>query len=252
MQMILAPSKTMDMSASLPEGIASSTPAFIDQAAVLAAQLKHQKDIAKLMHISPALAEKVATMYQHWGERSAPAIRAYIGDVYKGFHADTLSSDDLIWANQHMFIMSGLYGVVRPFDLVSPYRLEMKASVSVNGKKDLYDFWAGTLAQYVDRRADGLIINLASDEYGRPVTRHTESRIVTPLFFDKKGSGVGTVPIYSKMMRGVMARWIIDHRATNSSDLETFSAQGYTYDKERSKPDQPAFFRPHPKPIVYR
>ena len=208
MQMILAPSKTMDMTGQLPQGLEISMPAFYDEATVLASHLQKREDIQKLMKISPALAEKVAGMYRHWGEKSAPAIYAYVGDVYKGFHAHTLTKEDLIWANKHMIIMSGLYGVVRPFDAVSPYRLEMKAALPVNGAKDLYEFWDKKLAGYTDAVAGGIICNLASDEYGRPVTRYAKSRVITPVFLDNKTNGkVGTVPIYSKMMCGVMARW---------------------------------------------
>jgi len=251
--MILAPSKTMDMTGKLPNGLAASDPIFLNEARMLAAHLKTREDIEKFMHISPALAEKVAAMYRHWGEMSAPAVTAYIGDVYKGFHANTLSQADLAWANEHMIIMSGLYGAVRPFDLVSPYRLEMKAPVAIEAAKDLYEFWGGKLAKYADASADGTICNLASDEYGRPVTRYAKSRIVTPVFFDKKAGGkIGTVPIYSKMMRGVMARWIIDHRIDDPERLKEFSAQGYAYDEARSAKDQPAFYRAVPRPIVYR
>lgn len=253
MQMILAPSKTMDMTKQLSYGLVTSDPRFLSQAETLAAHLKKREDIEKFMSISPTLAEKVAAMYRHWGEESAPAIYAYVGDVYKGFHADTLSKDDLLWANDHVIIMSGLYGVVRPFDIVSPYRLEMKARLSVGTQKDLYEFWDEKLAKYVDSSAGGVICNLASDEYGRPVTRHAKSRIVTPVFLDKKGNGkIGTVPIYSKMMRGVMARWIIDHRLDDPGQLKEFTGQGYAYDAAHSTDDQPAFFRPVPKPVVYR
>lgn len=243
----------MTMTEKLPEGLRVSRPAFIKEAAALATHLKTRRDIENLMKISPALAEKVAAMYRHWDEESAPAILAYVGDVYKGFHADTLTKDDLVWANDHMVIMSGLYGALRPFDAISPYRLEMKASLATADGKDLYEFWSKKLADYVDTSAGGVICNLASDEYGRPVTRHAKSRIVTPVFLDKKtGSKIGTVPIYSKMMRGVMARWIIDYRIDTPDKLKEFSAQGYSYDRGRSTDDQPAFFRQVPVPIVYR
>lgn len=250
--MILAPSKTLDMSRTLPPHLAVTAPQFLNEATQLATVINASNDLARLMHVSPSIATRVKAMYEEWGSRKAPAIMTYVGDVYKGFHANTLSAQDLIWANEHLFIMSGLYGVVRPLDEISPYRLEMKAKVKVDDASNLYEFWSDKLARYVDRYADGLICNLASDEYARPVTKHTRSRIITPVFVDNRPDGtIGTVPIYSKMMRGVLARWIIDHRVDSPTSLAVFEAQGYTYDKARSTEDAPVFYRLVPAPIIF-
>lgn len=252
MKILLAPSKTMTMSRQLPGGCTPTTPLFLPQAKELVAAVSGTADMQKHMPMSQAIADATAQMYQRWGSEQAPAILSYVGDVYKGFYADTLSVDDLEWAQRHLYIMSGLYGVLRPFDLISPYRLEMKANIPVGTSKNLYEFWGDMLARRVDDGADGIICVVSSDEYARPITRYAKSRIVTPVFFDNKNNGkVGTVPIYSKMMRGVLARWMIDNRVNDPAELRNFSAQGYRYDATKSTPDQPAFFRTKPSPIQY-
>lgn len=251
MQIILAPSKTMDVSRGLPAGCHATAPAFLREATLLAGLLKAGK-IEKTMTMSPALAERTRQLYLKWGNERGAAVMSYVGDVYKGFYAETLTKKDVSWAQEHLFIMSGLYGVLRPQDEISPYRLEMKAKLAVGEAKNLYEFWGDTLAKTVDAAANGVIVVLSSDEYARPVTKHSKSRLVTPVFLDNKpNSKLGTVPIYSKMMRGVLARWMIDHRVENPDDLRSFTAQGYAYDETKSTSNAPAFYREIPRPIEY-
>ena len=250
--MLLAPSKTMTMSRPLLRGVKVQQTHFYKDSAEIVATLRQAEDIVQLMHVSEAIAERVKQMYQDWGKETAPALFAYIGDVYRWFFAETLSIDDITWANDHLFIMSGLYGALRPLDLVSPYRLEMKSKLSVDGSKDLYGFWGDKISAYVSADPDEIICNLSSDEYARVVTKYTNKRIVTPVFMDRKGDGsIGAVPIYSKMMRGVMARWIIDNRVDNPDDLEKFALQGYYYDEDSSKLNWPCFYRDIPRPIRF-
>lgn len=249
---ILAPSKTMDFSPLDIGSLKTETPLFQSDAEQIVAIIRQAKDLQKLMHISPALATSVAQKYGVWGKSVKPAIYTYVGDVYKGFYAKTLSPSDVVWAEQHLMIMSGLYGILRPLDLVSGYRLEMKARLAVGKSKDIYEFWGDKLARVADEKSDGVICVLSSDEYARPVTRFATSQIVTPTFFDTKPGGViGTVPIYSKMMRGVMARWVIDNRVNDPIDLQAFTGQGYAYSSALSKKNQPAFYRKTPVPIAY-
>ena len=253
MLFILAPSKTMDFSGVGIKNNSVTIPQFQAKAVQLVRVIQAYENLAELMHVSPTLAEVTRRKYAGWGSIVKPAIYAYVGDVYKGFYASTLSKADVNWAQQHLRIMSGLYGMLRPLDEVSSYRLEMKARLTVDACKDLYDFWGSTLAEQADSEADGIICILSSDEYARPITRYAKSRIITPVFFDKKPDGtVGTVPIYSKMMRGVMARWAIDHRVSNPAELEKFSAQEYSYNKALSRRDRPAFYRESPRPIAYK
>lgn len=252
MQILLAPSKTMTMEYILPERCEATTPHFMVDARRIVNAIRDQVDIATVMQVSDAIAYNVRVMYDEWGKDQAPALYAYKGDVYRWFFADTLSHDDLEWARERFFILSGLYGALRPCDLVSPYRLEMKTKLPIEGSKDLYDFWGKRIAQYVDRVDDDILCNLSSDEYARAVTKWTRRRVVTPVFLDNKNNGtVGTVPIYSKMMRGVMARWIIDHRVTSPDELVAFESQGYRYDAARSAKNAPAFYRKTSKPIRF-
>ena len=241
----------MDVSRKLPAGCHETTPVFIREATELASLLR-RGEIEKTMAMSEALAQRTKLLYEKWGSEKAAAVMSYIGDVYKGFYAETLTTDDIMWAQQNLFIMSGLYGVLRSQDEISPYRLEMKAKLNVGKAKNLYEFWGDKLARLVDSQADGVVVVLSSDEYARPVTKFSKSRLVTPIFLDNKPNGkLGTVPIYSKMMRGVMARWMIDNRVENPEDLRDFKAQGYAYDVAKSTTDHPAFFREIPRPIEY-
>ena len=252
MQILLAPSKTMTMEYTLPRGLTTTQPAFLEDARRVASTLRQGSDIAALMHVSGAIANEVEKMYGAWDLVHAPALYAYKGDVYRWFFVETLSHDDLQWAQERVRIASGLYGILRPLDAISPYRLEMKTRLSVRGSKDLYDFWGDRIARYVDETDGKILCNLSSDEYAKVVTKWTRKRVVTPVFLDNKNNGtVGTVPIYSKMMRGVMARWIIDHRIASLDELAAFESQGYKYDAARSTRNALAFYRSTPKPIRF-
>ena len=248
---ILAPSKTMN-DTPLDSDNTWTTPLFLKQAQTIVATLDRRDDIADFMNISPALADQVNTMYQRWGQTTKPSVFMYRGDVYKGFYADTLTQHDLLWSQQHVMIASGLYGLLRPMDQISRYRLEMRTGLSVGGYKNLYEYWGDTLARVADEHADGIICILSAEEYARPIRKFSSSRIVTPVFMDHKPNGtVGQVPIYSKMMRGVMARWIIDHRINDPAGLVGFDRFGYMYDANRSKPDAPVFVRAKMTPLVF-
>lgn len=250
---ILAPSKTLDMSPSAA-WVGGDEPVFINEAAQIVAVLRGMDvgELADLMQVSKPIAETNHLRLAEWGKVKKPALWAYRGDVYKGMYADQLTADDAKWAEGHIRIMSGMYGVLRPYDCLSPYRLEMKAKLRVGKSRNLYDFWEKRLAEFIDSESAGIICNLSSDEYAKPVTKYASSRIVTPVFMDHKPNGkVGSVPIYSKMMRGVMARWIIDHRADTPEELKEFTGFEYHYDASRSSPDVPVFVRRIMVPLVF-
>lgn len=252
--MLLAPSKTLDFESSAPAWATPTKPLFIDQARRIIAELSRldEEQLAHLMHVSASIAHANHSRIASWGKLTKSAIWAYRGDVYKGMYADTLTKTDVDWAQRHLVIMSGLYGIVRPYDAISPYRLEMKTKLGVEGTKDLYDFWDRQLAEYVDSHSDGIICNLASDEYGRPVTTHSQSRVITPVFMDHRPNGkVGPAPIYNKMMRGVMAHWIIKNKVDDPTKLTEFAGHGYVYDGARSSSSAPAFSRSAMKPLVF-
>lgn len=250
---LLAPSKTMNFEpVALPPGIVPTVPYFYTDAERIVRSMLAMKDISSVVQASDAIVAKTKAAYEQWGDTTNPAIYAYIGDVYKGFYATTLRADDVRWAQDHILTLSGLYGVLRPLDEISAYRLEMKAKLAVGQTKNLYEFWNNKLAEYIDETADGVVCVLSSDEYAKVVTAHTRCRIVTPVFLDKKPNGtIGTVPIYSKMMRGVMARWIIDARVDTPDRLQEFSAHGYSYDIANSTHDRPAFYREVMTPLKF-
>lgn len=248
---LLAPSKTMDTS---PVGldVETTVPYFLERAERVVDVIRQTKNLNPIMHASDTILANVATMYKQWGTVIKPSAFMYKGDVYKGFYSNTLNTEDVIWMQENLMILSGLYGLLKPLDEISQYRLEMKAAVSVGASKNLYEFWGDTLAEYADTYSDGIICMLSSEEYARPIRKYSQSRIVTPVFMDHKPNGtIGPVPIYSKMMRGVMARWIIDHRVSHPDQLVDFDRFGYIYDESRSKPDSPAFVRQTMIPLVF-
>lgn len=255
---LLAPSKTMDMQSHAPYLRIASQPLFIDQAAIIASRLKRQSqpELRRLMNVSDDIAAKARAMYADW-QPTAPgkaALWAYKGDVYKGVKADNLKPEAAEWTEAHILILSGLYGLVRPHDAVQRYRLEMKASLKIGRSNNLYEFWGDRLAAYVAECANGEVCCLSSDEYARVVLRYLPRtvRVITPTFFDNKPNGqCGTVPIYSKMMRGVVARWMIDNRVDTPAGLKQFTGHGYAYDAALSRPNAPAFYRLVMKPLVF-
>jgi cytoplasmic iron level regulating protein YaaA (DUF328/UPF0246 family) len=251
---ILAPSKTLNFEQNAPEWIRAQYPLFQDEASLIVKSLNDRsvEDLMALMSVSRDIAIENHRRFQQWGDQRKPALWAYRGDVYKGMYADTLTERDVAWADDHIRIMSGLYGILRPRDVISPYRLEMKAKVDVSDRRNLYEFWGQKLAKVADEASDGIICNLSSDEYAKPITKYTKSRVVTPIFMDHKPNGaVGAVPIYSKMMRGVMARWIIDHRIDNPHDLKPFDRFEYYYDETKSSTDAPVFVHKKMTPLVF-
>lgn len=258
---ILAPSKTMDLTTPPSVSVVPERPLFLAEATTIAAKLaslSHAR-LKALMRTSDELTSKTHATYAAWSAAAAgkPALWAYKGDVYKGFYADKLNQAEADWAQAHLLIASGLYGLLRPYDGVQAYRLEMKAKLAVADQPDLYAYWGDKLATYVRQRAGqgGTVCCLSSEEYARAILRHLPSsiRVVTPVFYDvRPGSlGIGTAPIYNKMMRGVVARWLIDQRADRPEALADFSGHGYRYDATRSTADRPAFFRPEMKPLVF-
>ncbi len=253
---LLAPSKTMDFISTPPYGVVPMQPLFLKQSARIASVMKQMEpeQLTKTMAISQPIAAAVHDYYGAWqtGKQGRPALWTYIGDVYKGVQAKTMSLDDAKWAQQHLVIASGLYGLVRPYDGIQAYRLEMKAAVSVDSFKNLSELWGDLLADYVDALPSDWLCNCSSDEYAKPVLRRLKKTVVTPIFYDTKPNGlVGPVPIYSKMMRGVLARWIIDNRISKADELHSFTAHDYRFDAKRSKPLQPAFSRTKMVPLKF-
>jgi cytoplasmic iron level regulating protein YaaA (DUF328/UPF0246 family) len=252
---LLTPSKTMDFDSPLLIDVISTTPIFLTEATQLRETLKKlsARDIQALMKVSQPLA--LATHQKIAGaDQRKVALWAYVGDVYKGFQAASLDAPSAEWAQSHLLIPSGLYGLLRPLDEIQAYRLEMKAALQTGDSMNLYDFWGDKLGAYIETHARGQLLILSSQEYARTIVPYLASttRVVTPAFIDKKPNGnEEQVAIYNKMMRGVMARWIVDQRIDDLAEVTTFTAHDYRYSPERSAAARPVFYREIMKPLVF-
>jgi cytoplasmic iron level regulating protein YaaA (DUF328/UPF0246 family) len=257
MLFLLSPAKTLDYDTPTPAALRrkATEPLFADRAAELIAVLRRQSpaQVAALMDLSDKLAQLNVDRYAAWQPqatptRAKPALLAFDGDVYTGLQARTLKAADLAWAQQHLVILSGLYGVLRPLDWLQPYRLEMGTALKTPRGKDLYAYWGDTLARHLNAlQADAgapVVVNLASVEYARAALRPAlRARVVECVFEDWKGSGYKVISFFAKQARGLMARHAISVRARSVRALESFNAAGYALDRSASLPDRLVFRR---------
>lgn len=255
MLFLLSPAKSLDYDSPLPAGLSHSQPQFIPDAARLIDVLRTRspQDIASLMSISDALAALNVARYGAWSprftqENARQAVMAFNGDVYEGLQAATLSLPDLDWAQQHLAILSGLYGVLRPLDLMQPYRLEMGTRLATDAGANLYQFWGSRIAEHLNRQladdTDPVVVNLASQEYFKAVDRKALSaRVVECVFEDGKGGAYKIISFYAKRARGLMARWAIQQRASTPRQLEGFDLEGYAFHPAASSPERLVFRR---------
>ena len=254
MLFLLSPAKSLDFET--PVGsVAHTEPLFVKQSAELIKVLKTQSPqaIASLMSLSNALAELNVARYQAWKPKSTEknskqAVLAFNGDVYDGLDAKTLKSKDLAWAQDHVAILSGLYGVLRPLDRMQPYRLEMGTALQTPKGTSLYQFWGSQIAQHLNARLatskEPTIVNLASQEYFKAVDRKTlQARVVECVFEDYKGGQYKIISFFAKRARGLMARYAIENRITTVKGLEGFDLQGYAFDAKASDSDRKVFRR---------
>ena len=242
---LLSPAKTLNYDTPTPVA-ARSTPDFIQQSATLIQYLRtySKEQLCHLMDLSPALAELNLERYHQWSPvfteaNSKPALLAFNGDVYEGLDAASLDAADLDWAQQHLVILSGLYGLLRPLDPMQPYRLEMGTALHTSRGKNLYEFWGDTLAETLNDRlsseAAPCIINLASQEYFKAVGRKAlKVPVLDMIFEDWKGSAYKVISFYAKRARGLMARDAIQKRISHPADLQTFNHEGYRFSPEAS------------------
>jgi len=210
-------------------------------------------DVASLMDLSDPLAQLNVARYAAWRSRftahnSRPAALAFAGDVYEGLQAGSLAVDDLRWAQQHLAILSGLYGVLRPLDRLQPYRLEMGTRLATAHGANLYRFWGPRIAHHLNERLAGqahpVVVNLASQEYFKAVDRRAlAARVVECVFQEDKGGQCKVISFFAKRARGLMARWAIQARATRPEQLQDFDREGYAFTPEASTPDQLIFRR---------
>jgi uncharacterized protein len=254
MLFLLSPAKSLDYET--PAGdLPHTRPLFIPQSLQLIEVLKKRapRQIAQLMDLSDPLAALNAARYQAWSPRftaknSKQAVLAFNGDVYDGLAAKSLEPVDLGWAQDHLCILSGLYGVLRPLDRMQPYRLEMGTSLAVGRAGNLYQFWGAQIAYYLNRRVAAqttpVVVNLASQEYAKVVDRRAlKARVIDCVFEDWKGGGYKIISFFAKKARGLMARYAITHRIDTPRQLEGFNLEGYAFDTGASQADRLVFRR---------
>jgi uncharacterized protein len=261
MLLLLSPAKTLDYERPLPRGVRqrATDPLFLPQAAQLIDTLKQLApvQVAQLMSLSDELAALNAARFGAWqpvhdDHNSRPALLAFNGDVYEGLDARSLKGPDLTWAQDHLVILSGLYGALRPLDRLQPYRLEMGTALHNARGGNLYAYWGDTVAHYLDERLVGdrhpVIINLASQEYFKVARRPAlGARVVDCVFEDwHAGTGGGqykVISFYAKRARGLMARFAIQQRARSVKALQAFDAEGYGFEPALSSADRLLFRR---------
>ena len=251
---LLSPAKALDYET--PPHVKTHTqPLFVPQASELIEVLREQspQQIAELMDLSDQLSGLNVARYQAWrpkftAQNAKQAVLAFDGDVYGGLDAKTLGEAELDWLQQHLCILSGLYGVLRPLDWMQPYRLEMGTRLVTPKGKNLYQFWGRQIAQYLNERAQAdktpVVINLASEEYFKVVDRKALlPRVVTCAFEERKGDQYKVVSFFAKRARGLMLRHAVQHRVTRVEQLKDFAQEGYRFVPAASEPDHLVFRR---------
>ena len=259
MLIVLSPAKSLDYET--PVKVKKSTlPEFASESAKLIADLKtlSPQAIAKLMSLSDPLAVLNVGRFRDWSSKfteknSKPAIFAFNGDVYEGFDAGTLDTKAIDFAQEHVRILSGLYGLLRPLDLMQPYRLEMGTAFKNSRGKDLYAFWGDRITKAVrvqleSQKKTPFLLNLASEEYFKVLQpKELGFPVIAPVFQDAKNGQYKIISFYAKRARGLMTRFIVENRMTDPADLRDFNLEGYRYSAADSKPDRPVFRRAEKK-----
>lgn len=259
MIILLSPSKTLDF-ASEDDGSDATKPVFAKEAGQLIEVMREQSpaQIKNLMSVSDQLAEKTVDQYRTWRKKynaigAKRAIFAYQGDVYNGLQANQLTSRDLEFAQQHLRILSGLYGMLRPLDLIQPYRLEMGTKIKTAESKDLYGFWTERLTRRLRRllsdQPSRLIVNLASAEYSQAIDfRKLNARVITPTFQEEKDGKLRFLSFFGKAARGMMANYLICNQVQDEDGVFGFDLEGYSWNEAASEDDRPVFSRPQKQP----
>lgn len=254
MLIVVSPAKSLDFESPVKTG-KHTQPRFTDQSRQLVDTLRDYspEDLSGLMNISGKLGELNARRYMNWQlpftpDNAKQAVFAFTGDVYTGLDVESLSAKDLEYAQRHLRILSGLYGALRPLDLIQPYRLEMGTRLPVGDAKDLYGFWGERITQALNEDLKGdrprLLVNLASNEYFRSVKEKAlEADVINPVFKDHKNGEYKIISFYAKKARGMMAAWLIRHRITGREGLTGFDAGGYRYSAAESTENRPVFLR---------
>lgn len=257
MLVVISPAKKLDWAT---RDVAATAPDFQGDAISLARTARNLSlgDLKGLMHLSDDLGRLNRDRFRAFQDAPSadvtrPAALAFAGDTYQGLEAGTLDTDEMAWAQDHLRILSGLYGVLRPLDLIQAYRLEMGSRLKTRRGKNLYDYWGNDLSKALNAQAEqvgsDVLVNCASQEYfGAVALKALKLRVITPAFMEDKGQGPKIVSFFAKKARGAMARYMVQNRLTDPKDILTFDVGGYTYQPDLSTDDKPVFVRPYPDP----
>ncbi|WP_372797057.1 peroxide stress protein YaaA [Pontiella sp.] len=247
---VLSPSKSMDMEPAKVKTF--SEPLFLDRSQKLVSKARKfsAAELMDFMDISEKLAELNHRRFKDWKppfslDNAKQAVLAFTGDVYDGLDAPSLKKTELNYAQNHLRILSGLYGLLKPLDLIQPYRLEMGRPLETRGAKNLYEFWKAAVTEELNRTPGDVLVNLASNEYFKAIDKKAlDKDIISPVFKDEKNGTYKIISFYAKKARGAMARFLIENRAKCAADLLEFKEDGYFYNAALSKPGAPVFTRP--------
>jgi cytoplasmic iron level regulating protein YaaA (DUF328/UPF0246 family) len=255
---VISPAKTLDFAT--PPGTREATqPQFLTRAAALVddARALDPEAIRALMGVSAGIAELNHRRFMNWAVPFTPdnarqSLLAFKGDVYIGLDAPSLSAAQLDFAQQHLRILSGLYGLLRPLDLMQPYRLEMGLAFTNRGGKNLYEFWGESITKALNAQLHKcgapVLVNLASQEYFRAVqAKALDAEVITPVFKERKGDQYKVISFFAKRARGKMARFILEHELTEPEGMKKFKADGYRYNKAQSSAREWVFTRDTPR-----
>lgn len=254
MLIVVSPAKTLDYETP-PKTKISTIPDFLDDSQELVNRLRKfsSLDIAELMKVSKKIADLNFDRYEAWNKKfteknAKQAVLAFKGDVYTGLDAESFSAADFKFAQKHLRILSGLYGLLRPLDLMQPYRLEMGTKLETDRGKNLYEFWGSTITEGLNKQLKKTksehLINLASNEYFRSVKpKELDAEIITPEFKEYKSGDYKMIGIYAKKARGMLSRYIIQNHLTDPEDIKSFNEDGYKFNKQLSKRHKWVFTR---------
>lgn len=254
MLIVISPAKTLDLESAY-KAPASTQPEFLSESRKLVKIMRDYsaKDLGKLMKTSEAISTLNEERFRQWktpfNENNArPALFTFKGDVYTGLEVENFSKADLNYAQKHLRILSGLYGALKPLDLMQAYRLEMGIELKNERGKNLYAFWGERVTKAVNRdlaeQKDRVLVNLASNEYFSVLDKKTlDADIVTPTFKDYSSGQYRVISFFAKKARGRMAAWVIQNRIKDVDGLTAFNADGYKYSKKDSTPEKPVFLR---------
>lgn len=251
---VLSPAKTLDFSSPLPLTLAEQKPVFLQKTTPIVQKMQtlSAEDLTRLMDVSQDLAQLNVQRYRNWHaeEKNArPAIYVFKGDVYVGLQAETFNATQMNFAEKHLRILSGLYGILRPSDRIQPYRLEMGTKLSVGTAKNLYEYWKNEVTDFLRQELaaqnTSVLLNLASQEYFKVVdTKKIGFPIIYLDFKDEKNGKYTTVGFFAKKARGMMARFIVENQLDNPEDVKSFAQEGYAFNAKLSDDVNWIFTRP--------